>query len=297
VCRVVVRDPRTERPSEPPAALKLVRRAPQRGGSPRLSSRSTALRRLPNEDRDEQRNGPDRGPVEVDRELTARTARGRSRSQDADTSDKPAMLQETVEAFTDLRAMFDELTEEQASRVWLGLWACETSWFTRTGPRPFAGVRPRFRQRPRVSTPHVTFARPAPSGGRDIRASETARGRRHDHATPDGLETTQARCGRVRTAPRQSIARRGGFSFRRSAGSILRALARQRPDWSKTTIARRHGTSNTRTWRVSSRCSSTARAGQSCSWKDQPSPGTTGWRPSEPHIRMKASDSWTGDNS
>ena len=35
--------------------------------------------------------------------------------------DKPAMLRETVEAFTDLRAMFDELTEERASRVWLGV--------------------------------------------------------------------------------------------------------------------------------------------------------------------------------
>ena len=36
-------------------------------------------------------------------------------------SDKATMLRETVEAFTDLRAMFDRLTEEQASRVWLGV--------------------------------------------------------------------------------------------------------------------------------------------------------------------------------
>ena len=36
-------------------------------------------------------------------------------------SDKATMLRETVEAFTDLRVMFDELTEEQASRVWLGV--------------------------------------------------------------------------------------------------------------------------------------------------------------------------------
>ena len=31
------------------------------------------------------------------------------------------MLRETVEAFTDLRAVFGRLTEEQASRVWLGV--------------------------------------------------------------------------------------------------------------------------------------------------------------------------------
>jgi hypothetical protein len=36
-------------------------------------------------------------------------------------SDRATMLRETVEAFTDLRAMFDRLTEEQASRVWLGV--------------------------------------------------------------------------------------------------------------------------------------------------------------------------------
>ena len=36
-------------------------------------------------------------------------------------SDKATMLRETVEAFTDLRAMFDELTEDQASRIWLGV--------------------------------------------------------------------------------------------------------------------------------------------------------------------------------
>ena len=36
-------------------------------------------------------------------------------------SDKATMLRETVEAFTDLRAMFAELTEEQASSVRLGV--------------------------------------------------------------------------------------------------------------------------------------------------------------------------------
>jgi hypothetical protein len=36
-------------------------------------------------------------------------------------SDKAMMLRETGEAFSDLRAMFDWLTEEQASRVWLGV--------------------------------------------------------------------------------------------------------------------------------------------------------------------------------
>ena len=36
-------------------------------------------------------------------------------------SDKATMLRETVEAFADLRTMFDGLTEEQASHVWLGV--------------------------------------------------------------------------------------------------------------------------------------------------------------------------------
>jgi hypothetical protein len=36
-------------------------------------------------------------------------------------SDKARMLRETDEAFADLRAMFDWLTEEQASRVWPGV--------------------------------------------------------------------------------------------------------------------------------------------------------------------------------
>jgi hypothetical protein len=36
-------------------------------------------------------------------------------------SDKATMLQETVEAFVDLRTMLDGLTEEQASRIRLGV--------------------------------------------------------------------------------------------------------------------------------------------------------------------------------
>ena len=36
-------------------------------------------------------------------------------------SDKATMLRETVEAFADLRTMFDGLSEAQASRVWLGV--------------------------------------------------------------------------------------------------------------------------------------------------------------------------------
>ena len=36
-------------------------------------------------------------------------------------SDKATMLRETNEAFADLRAMFDWLSEEQASRVWLAV--------------------------------------------------------------------------------------------------------------------------------------------------------------------------------
>jgi len=36
-------------------------------------------------------------------------------------SDKATMLRETGEVFAELRAMFDWPTEEQASRVWLGV--------------------------------------------------------------------------------------------------------------------------------------------------------------------------------
>jgi hypothetical protein len=36
-------------------------------------------------------------------------------------SDKATMLEETVEAFADLRTMLDGLTEEQASRIRLGV--------------------------------------------------------------------------------------------------------------------------------------------------------------------------------
>jgi hypothetical protein len=36
-------------------------------------------------------------------------------------ADKAAMLRETIEAFSDLRAMLDALTDEQASRIRLGV--------------------------------------------------------------------------------------------------------------------------------------------------------------------------------
>jgi len=36
-------------------------------------------------------------------------------------SDKATMMQETIEAFADLRTMLDGLTEEQASRIRLGV--------------------------------------------------------------------------------------------------------------------------------------------------------------------------------
>ena len=49
-------------------------------------------------------------------------------------SDKATMLRETVEAFTDLRAMFDGLTEEQASRVWLGVLGARDIVVHRHGP-------------------------------------------------------------------------------------------------------------------------------------------------------------------
>jgi hypothetical protein len=54
----------------------------------------------------------------------ARMARGDEAaftSREELMSDKATMLRETGEAFADLRAMFDWPTEEQASRVWLGV--------------------------------------------------------------------------------------------------------------------------------------------------------------------------------
>jgi type II secretory pathway pseudopilin PulG len=60
--------------------------------------------------------------MDTDKELTARRARNHEAAvhtpQEELMSDKATMLQETDEAFADLRAMLDWLTEEQASRVW-----------------------------------------------------------------------------------------------------------------------------------------------------------------------------------
>ena len=61
----------------------------------------------------------------TDRELIARMARGDEAGvhtpKEELMSDKATMLRETVEAFADLRTMLDGLTEEQASRVRLGV--------------------------------------------------------------------------------------------------------------------------------------------------------------------------------
>ena len=54
-------------------------------------------------------------------------------------SDKATMLRETVEAFTDLRAMFDGLTEEQASRVWLGVLGVRDIVIHKHGPATLRG--------------------------------------------------------------------------------------------------------------------------------------------------------------
>jgi len=63
--------------------------------------------------------------VGTDRELIARMARGDEAGvhtpKEELMSDKATMLRETVEAFADLRTMLDGLTEEQASRVRLGV--------------------------------------------------------------------------------------------------------------------------------------------------------------------------------
>jgi len=87
-------------------------------------------------------DGTNRKAVETDRELTARIARadeGRSRSQGEKMSDRAAMLRETVEAFTDLHAMFDRLTEEQASRVWLGVLGVRDIVIHKQGPATLRG--------------------------------------------------------------------------------------------------------------------------------------------------------------
>jgi hypothetical protein len=54
-------------------------------------------------------------------------------------SDRAAMLRETVQAFTDLRAMFDRLTEEQASRVWLGVLGVRDIVIHKHGPATLRG--------------------------------------------------------------------------------------------------------------------------------------------------------------
>jgi hypothetical protein len=48
-------------------------------------------------------------------------AEERSAPGENEMSDKATMLRETAEAFADLCAAFDGLTEEQANRVWLGV--------------------------------------------------------------------------------------------------------------------------------------------------------------------------------
>ena len=54
-------------------------------------------------------------------------------------SDKATMLRETVEAFLDLRATFDGLTEEQASRVWLGVLGVRDIVIHKHGPAALRG--------------------------------------------------------------------------------------------------------------------------------------------------------------
>ena len=54
-------------------------------------------------------------------------------------SDKATMLRETVEAFTDLRAMFDELTEEQVRRVRLGVLGVRDVVIHKQGPATLRG--------------------------------------------------------------------------------------------------------------------------------------------------------------
>jgi len=62
-------------------------------------------------------------------------------------SDKATMLEETVAAFADLRTMLDGLTEEQASRIRLGVLGVRD--LVIQCPGCFAGVVVRFRKRPR----------------------------------------------------------------------------------------------------------------------------------------------------
>jgi hypothetical protein len=79
-------------------------------------------------------------------------------------SDRAAMLRETVQAFTDLRAMFDRLTEEQASRVWLGVLGVRDIVIHKHGPATLRGLAMRLRKRPRAFAKHVASWRLAPSG-------------------------------------------------------------------------------------------------------------------------------------
>jgi hypothetical protein len=112
--------------------------------------------------------GPNRKAVETDRELTARMARadeGRSRSQGEKMSDRAAMLRETVQAFTDLRAMFDRLTEEQASRVWLGVLGVRDIVIHKHGPATLRGCGDETSQAAESIRTARSFLAPGSFGG------------------------------------------------------------------------------------------------------------------------------------
>src|SRR5262249_22265245 len=72
-----------------------------------------------------ERRAPHTSHLSVLRRLPGgRRTRPRQRSvfpREGPMSDKATMLQETVEAFADLRTMLDRLTEEQARRIRLGV--------------------------------------------------------------------------------------------------------------------------------------------------------------------------------
>jgi hypothetical protein len=88
-------------------------------------------------------------------------------------SDKATMLRETVEAFTDLRAMFDELTEEQASRVWLGMLGVRDIVTHKHGPAMLRGCGGETSQAAESIRKARSFFAPGSFWGLRIRASGT----------------------------------------------------------------------------------------------------------------------------
>jgi hypothetical protein len=119
-------------------------------------------------------------------------------------SDRAAMLRETVQAFTDLRAMFDRLTEEQASRVWLGVLGVRDIVIHKHGPATLHGCGDETSQAAESIRKARSFLAPGSFWGLRFRARRTALDQRElltPHERSLGRRK-QRKADRVRRRPR-----------------------------------------------------------------------------------------------